>query len=192
MIAIPDLPIRDYPLLAKFQQLKSIQFYKEGRSGATDAKLEALAAVRLPELREIELIAARSVTDKGIQALSKIISLKSLSLEGTSITDRACEIIASKMHLGGINVANCSNITSYGLLSLATSDSLKEISFSAGQLTQADIVRLISAFKRITWCEIVDPLERFDKEALLKLGNEKGIQIVLKKTGALQDLSGVP
>src|SRR5437667_5665159 len=146
MIAIADLPLRDYPGLAKFQKLKSIQFYKEGRSGATDAKLEALACVKFPRLRDIELVAAKSVTDKGLLALSRM-TLKGLSLEGTSITDGGCEIIDSKMHLEGINVANCSNVTMKGLHSLAPSESLKDISFSADRLTQTEVVGLIKEFK---------------------------------------------
>lgn len=85
MIAITDLPVEDYPLLAKFQKLRSIDYYKEGRSGATDAKLEALSRLDLPNLRDIELLAATAVTDRGIEALIKLPSLRGLVLEGTSM-----------------------------------------------------------------------------------------------------------
>jgi hypothetical protein len=181
MIAITDLPLRDYPLLVKFKKLKSIQYYKEHRSGATDEKLEALAALTFPQLHDIELVAAKSVTDKGIRALSKMKSLTGLSLEGTSITDDACEIIVSKMHLDGVNVANCGGVTLKGLLSLSKSECLKDISFSADQLTQEEVVRVIKAFKGITWCQIVDPNDKLDKEAIDNLAKAKGITVVIKK-----------
>ena len=192
MIAITDLPIEDYPLLAKFQKLKSIQYYKNGRSGATDAKLEALANVKLPRLKDIELIAAKSVTDKGVLALSRMPSLKGLSLEGTSITDNACEIMTSKMNLDGVNVANCDYLTMNGLLMLAKSETFKDISIPADKLTEDEVVRLIHGLKSITSCEFVDPKGRLNEKTLEALVSGKGITIIVKRTGALQDLQSTP
>src|SRR5208283_3340860 len=67
MVAVPDLPLADYPLLGKFRNLRTIQFYKQGSQGGTDAKMRALAALSLPSLEGVVLLDCRSVTDKGVQ-----------------------------------------------------------------------------------------------------------------------------
>jgi len=190
MIAIANLPIKDYPLLAKFQNLKRIQFFKQGRSGADNAKLVALSLLKFNTLRDIELLAATDVTDQGLEALARIPPLRSLQLEGTSITDHGCEIISSKMRLTGVNVANCKNITYKGIQTLATSDTLEEIGFSADGLTTDEVIQLIKHFKNANWCGIVDAHQRLDEPALRAAADKKHITLVIKKTGALQNMGG--
>lgn len=187
-IAIPFLPLEHYPLLSKFKQVKTVSFYSTDGTGASDEKLEALAKNENQHLKDITLLNCPLVTDGGIRHISTITALRMLQLEGTSITDEALEIISSKMRLTGLNISNCPKVTMKGLLKLATSETLKEFGFSANDLSQEDVVRLINEFRTITWCGIVDPSEKLDAQVLKILGKEKGVRVVIKRTGALQDV----
>jgi len=189
-IDIWNLPIQDYPLLAKFKSVKQIGLDCSEGTFATDEKLKALAALSLTNVTDIILTNCRLITDKGIRALSKIRSLKGLGLEGTSITDAALKTMASEMQLSGVNVANCDGLTMTGLRTLATSKTLKEISFSADKLTQDEVLEPINLFRNITWCGIVDPHNKLDVKTIKEKGVEKNIRIVVMKTGALQDTYG--
>lgn len=188
-IRIGLLPVSDYPLLSKFKRLKDVDFYTLDGTGTDDAKLEALSKVKLETLEGVLLLNCPKVTDVGFRNLTTIPSLKWVGLEGTSITDESLAIMASKMKLAGVNVANCSKVTKKGLVSLAASSTLKEFSFSADTLTQEDVVELVNQFKGITWCGIIDPGKKLDVPTLKQLGQQKGVRIVVKPTGALQDVA---
>lgn len=188
-IRIGLLPVSDYPLLSKFKRLKDVDFFTLNGTGADDAKLEALSKVKLDTLEGVLLLNCPKVTDVGFRHLSTIPSLKWVGLEGTSITDESLATMASKMKLTGVNVSNCSKVTKKGLAGLATSSTLKEFSFSADTLTQEDVVELVNQFKGIGWCGIVDPGNKLDVPILKKLGQQKGVRIVVKPTGALQDVA---
>ncbi len=187
-IIIGLLPLKDYPLLTRFEHLKDVDFYTLDGTGANDEKLRELSKLKFDQLEGISLLNCRAVTDEGIRHLSKIPRLKHLQLEGTSITDESLEIMASKMRLTGVNASNCQKVTMKGLLKLASSKTLKEFGFSADGLSQADVVRLLKECQSITWCGIVDPSGKLEAEALKTLGKEKGIRVVIKRTGALQDV----
>ena len=187
-IDIRNLPLEDYPLLSKFTNLKNIYMTSWGNSFVTDEKLKALADIGFTNLTYIGLNNCQLVTDKGITALSKIQSLKELSLEGTAITDAACIQMASPMSLTMIVVANCDGITKMGLSALAKSASLQEISFSADKLTQDEVLALLDSFRNVTWCEIIDPKNKLDSNAIKAKGAEKKIHVTLRPTGALQDM----
>lgn len=191
-IDIWKLPLKDFPLLAKFTKVESISFNCREGTFATDEKLKALAGLGLTNLAVITLLNCRLITDAGIEALSHINALTGLELEGTAITDKACQIIASQMGLTNINIANCPGVTLRGLKLLAASEKLNEISFSADKLTQDEVLSLIGSFKNVVWCQIVDPQLKLDEKLLKAKGGARNMLIVYSQTGALQDSYGKP
>jgi len=187
-INIRRLPLEDYPLLAKFTRVKRIRLdnIRGGGEGANDEKLKALANLNLTNLINITLLNCSSVTDEGIRALFTVRSVKQLQLEGTSITDKGCEIMAAQLEVNsGVNVSNCPRITLKGLKALAASK-IKSIGFSADNLPQEDVVDLVDSFNRIKYCMIVDTKGKLDANAIKAKSAEKNIQIVVAPTGALQ------
>ncbi len=186
-IDIRDLPLEDYPLLRKFKHAQQISLDNRNSAVATDAHLEALALVGFTEVVCIGLDNCRLVTDKGIRALSKIQPLPGLALEGTSITDQACDVMAHSMHLTGVNVANCSKVTIKGIKELAACPTIQGFSFSADTLTPQQVVDVLDLLKDSSWCGIVDPGGRLDAEALTAKAQQRNITLVVSRTGALQD-----
>jgi len=189
-IDIRYLPAQDYPLLAKFKQVYQISFFCPEGTFATDEKMKLLAGLAFTNLSQINLLNCRLVDDDGIRALVPIRSLRSLGLEGTSITDAACELIGSKMSLTGIDVANCPHLSLNGLKSLTNSHELQEISFSADAMTGEQLLELLGSFKHLKWCSIVDQEGRLSSTTIIQKAAELNIQLVLRKTGALQDMNG--
>jgi hypothetical protein len=189
-IDIEKLPIEDYPSLAKFTRVKNVMLDSQEGTFATDKNLKALAALDLTNLTGIVMVNCRLITDDGILALARIRSLKGLELEGTAITDAACEVMGAQMRLTGINVANCNGVTLKGLKALTTSSTLKDVVFSAEKLTQEEVLDLVASFKNVTRFEIVDPHLKLDAKAIKKMGTERGIVILVRNTGALQDKFG--
>src|SRR6266404_5157794 len=153
-IDIWRLPIGDYPLIKKFPHIKRITLDSEEGTFATDEKLKALATLDLTNLTLISLCNCRLVTDHGIEALLQIKSLTSLGLEGTAVTDRACELMASRLRLTGVDVANCEGVTLKGIKALAVTDTLTDFEFSVGSMSQQDVLDLIASFKNMKWCWI--------------------------------------
>jgi len=190
-IDIHDLPLKFYPLLSKFRFVKQISLDCRQGDLATDEQLEALGKLSFTNLEYIILTNCRLVTDRGINSLTNLTSLKGVGLEGTAITDTSLDTISSHMRLSSVNVANCKGIGFPGLQKLAGSTPLKEISFSADNLTQEQILNLFELFKGVNWCEIVDRHEKLDVEKLKKKAAEKSFSLVIKPTGALQDLYGI-
>ncbi len=192
-ISIQDLPVSDFPLLLKFPQLRSVLMWSRDETNVGDIKLIALTQLKLTNLSNIGLLNAKSVTYKGIQSLTNFSSLRSLGLEGTSISDSGCETIAHQMRLTTVNVANCSSVTAQGLRALAISGTLTEITFSAEELGSIDAATIIDALnKNIKWCQIVDPQRKINVRSLKARGAAKGVHIVVKPTGALQDMGFKP
>jgi len=185
---IEELPLQYYPLLTRFTQLRQLSYYSPDSTLATDDKLRALASLNLTNLADITLLNGRHITDEGILALSKIKSLTSLQLEGTGITDKALGILATNTRIQGVNVANCDGVTPKGLQTLVTSESLEDVSFSANQMSTEDVLNLFASFKKTTWCEIMDPQGRLDAAALKKAASERGFHLLVRPTGALQDM----
>ena len=179
MIAIADLPLQDYPLLAKFRDLTTIDFYKQGRSGADDAKLTAIASLGFQHLQDIGLNFAASVTGRGVLALSNLPSLKYLALRGTSVDDAALAAMASQMHLSGVNVAGCQHVTYKGLVELLKSESLTDIGFSASGLSQSQAADLIARFSNISYCSIDDEEGRLDQAPLLRAAEAKNVKLTI-------------
>lgn len=188
-IVIGFLPVGDYPLLTKFQNLKDVSFFTTDGTGANDEKLQALSKVELKNLKGVLLLNCPKVTDVGIRHLSRIPSLKWLGLEGTSITDESLVIMSKDMKLTGVNVANCSNITVNGLLKLAKSETLQSFTFPAESLTQEDVARLIGGFKaNLKWPSVVDLGGKLNASQLESLAQQRGFRLNVRRTGAMQDL----
>jgi hypothetical protein len=190
-IDIWNLPIGDYPLLRKFTNVEDILLDSEEGTFATNEKLKALSELGFTNLGGISILNGRLITDDGIIALSGIHSLKGLALEGTAITDVSCEVMASRMHLAQLNVANCPGITPKGLQTLAASVSLQGFVFSADKLTQEEVLNLIASFKNVTSCGIVDPQSKLDVAIINAKCAERKIHVWIKTTGALQELYGI-
>jgi hypothetical protein len=191
-IDIWHLPVEDYPLLSKFHQVYEIDLASREGVFATDAKMKALSELGFTNVAQIVLLNCRLITDKGIRYLARIPSLRGLGLEGTAITDAGCQEIASDMHLTSVDIANCPQITRKGIDALAASASLQEITFSADNLSQEEVLKVIASFKSVTWCEIVDLQHKLDWNAIRTTGAEKRIHTVVKATGALQDAYRTP
>jgi hypothetical protein len=186
-IDIRDLPLEDYPLLKKFKHAQQISLDNRNSDVATDAHLEALASVGFREVDCIGLDNCRLITDKGIRALSKIQPLPQLALEGTSITDQACDVMAHTMHLTGVNIANCSKVSFRGIKALAACPAMEGLSFSADTLTREQVLEVLAALKDGSWCGIVDPQRKLNADALIAKAAQRNITLVISSTGALQD-----
>jgi len=188
MLSVSELSLEHFPALAKFTKLKQIKFYHPKGTGASDEKLQALARLNFRRLKDINLLNCPAVTDKGLIALANISSLQLLQLEGTSITDASLEILAGKLALKGINVANCQGVTFRGLSPLAASETLQELTFSAENLSQTEVLQLISNLKAVKWLAIVDASGKLDAEPIRRAGTEKQINVSILRQGALQTM----
>lgn len=184
MIAIADLPLTDYPYLAKFRNLTTVQFYKEHSEGATDAKLKALASIDFPALKGIDLLRCSAVTDAGIRDLARFRTLEWLQLEGTSVTDASLDVLSS-MHLRGLNVA-FTRITLNGLKKLAVAGGLRELTFSANGEATVQACEVLEACNQVKHFEVVDKSNRLDREALGRCASKVGAQLVVRNKGALE------
>ena len=173
-IEVSQLPLDQFPKLAKFHQVYEIDF--EG--GGTDDKLKALAQIGFTNLSEVVLTDCPLVTDKGIEYLSAVSSIRGLGLRGTSITDRSVATFAMMSRLEDVNIEGSTNVTLNGLVTLAQSDTLTDISFSGAALTQDDLLRIIGAVRHVTRIDIVDPADgRLDAPALREAARAKNIKL---------------
>jgi hypothetical protein len=189
-ISVGELPVEAFSLLSKFTNVTQIKFYLHDGSGGSDDKLVALSRLRLPCLKDVTLLNCPAVTDKGLAALTRIGSIQMLQLEGTSITDTSLRILSDKMKLKGINVANCTGVTLEGIAVLATSPVLEEIGFSADKMDEAQMLDLIRRFPHVKHWEIVDTAGKLDPEPVERLALQLSTQVVIQRTGALQNLQG--
>jgi hypothetical protein len=180
MIAIADLPPAEYGLLAKFQRLKTIKFYKKGASGPTDADLAALAKIRFPTLEGIILQKCSNVTDSGMAELANIKSLKWLQLDETEISDHSLTIIASQMNLSGLNVAR-TKVTLSGLAELSHASSLRELEFSSTGEKSQEVCKLFKQCPQIAHVEIDDISGDLNVGDIQQCAKNLGIDLVVRK-----------
>jgi hypothetical protein len=138
---ISDVRVENYSALTNIHALYTVYFHGDA---ATDEKLKALARLRFTNLTCVGFTDCALVTDKGIAYLSEIPTLERLGLRHMSITDATCETMATKMRLLDVNMPNCSHVTLNGLLKMIHSESLESLGFSVGNLTQNDLIQLIS------------------------------------------------
>ena len=187
-IRIGLLPIKEYPALARLENVKDVDFFTIDGTGANDAKLKVFAELEWPELKEVSLLNCPAVTDAGIRELSKISSLEGFQLEGTSISDESLAVLTKSVNLKGVNVANCPNVTAKGLYILAEFKNLEELGFSVGSMTQDEVVQIIRDLDNVKYLVVVDPEGKIRREELELVGDAKGISVSISQTGALQDV----
>ena len=188
-VHISTLPIEAYPLLAKFRKIRRIDFYNKNGNGADDGRLQALARLKFPTLKDVCLLNCPAVTDVGIVALASFPSIKELQLEGTSITDRAVQILLDQMGAPDLNVANCKGVTFKGLRLLATS-ARGELGFSTENVNQAEVLELINILKPgVEYCAIVDQTKKLDAAPIEAACKKRGIKLDLRSKGALQEMA---
>ncbi len=178
------LPLKAYPLLTKFKGLKRIKLYDVHGGSASDDSLKAIARLNLKRLEYLDANNCKRVTDDGIRALQSITSLRELQVEHTSITDASCELMASKMHLSEVAVAECDGVSFAGLRLLASSDTLEQITFSADKLAEGDVLRLIDLFKNIKWCSIIDKDRKLDASLIKARAGARRIHVTIMPSGA--------
>jgi hypothetical protein len=177
-VSISRLPLASFPLLAKCSGLKQINFYKQGEIGASDEKLKALSMMTFTNLQEISLVGSKLVTDQGVRALSKMKSLKTLALEGTSITDLGAKVLSTEMSLSGVAVPEVRGVTYRGLKTMLNSDTLKRLTFSASQATQDEILNLIDgASTNVNRIEIRDREGKLDEARVKAKGSARKIKV---------------
>jgi hypothetical protein len=176
-VTVSGLSTEDFAALSKFQNLYEIDL--EG--GGTDSQLEALARNGFSNLTEVVLTECPQVTDRGISALLRVSTLKGLGLRGTSVSDGGCRIIASQMKLSDVNLPNCPQVTAKGLLALAQSETIEVLGFSLDHLTQADLIQIINAARRVDQIEIDivgDADKSLDLPELRNAAHNKGISLL--------------
>ncbi|HRY49064.1 MAG TPA: hypothetical protein P5186_13535 [Candidatus Paceibacterota bacterium] len=175
---ISDLRVEDYPTLARIHALFTV--YYKGQE-TTDEKLKALAQLRFTNLACVVLTDCRLITDRGIEDLSQIPTLTRLGLRQMAITDAACDTMVRKMRLSRVNMPNCMNVTSAGLLKMAQSETLESLGFSVGQMTQDEVLRIIrTAGPKMNRMDIeMAPSSeaRLDLSVLRQAGERKGIML---------------
>ena len=132
------------------------------------------------------------MTDSGLEHLSQISTLEGLGLRGMSITDAACETMATKMRLIEINMPRCPEVTAKGLLRLAHCETIESLGFSVGTMSQDDLIRLVStAAPQLGRIDIeMDPLVEatLDLPALRKAAKAKKIRLFAVRNRAVSAL----
>ena len=167
----------EFAALSKFHSLYEIDL----DGGGTDDQLDVLARDGFSNLTEVVLTDCPQVTDKGILSLLRISTIKGLGLRGTSVSDGGCRIIASQMKLSEVNLPNCPQVTANGLLALAQSETIEVLGFSLDHLTQADLVHIINAARRVNHIEmdiVGDADKSLDLPALRNAAHNKGISLL--------------
>ncbi len=175
---ISNLPVQKFPALAQIHALFTV--YLDGEE-ATDAKMKALAQLRFTNLACVVLTDCPLVSDKGIEYLSRIPTLKTLGLRQMSITDEACDTMVRAMRLTEVNMPNCANVTVSGLLKMAQSDTMESLGFSVDQMKQDELLRVIRTagpkMNRMDLEMLPSAESRLNFPALRKAGQAKGIKL---------------
>mgnify|MGYP001411583069 CR=1 FL=1 len=123
-------------------------FAADDSPGVTDSGIESLVK---KDFHPMEVyLNGTSITDRSVELLSKIDSIKALGLRGTKITDRSAKylgeskiiqldiegtavsdigliLLAKNKNLSGINTAGCSNISRNGLKRFLSTTGCKQI-----------------------------------------------------------------
>jgi hypothetical protein len=186
---ISDLPVQQFPALAQIHALYTVYF--DGK-GATDDKMKALAQLQFTNLTCVVFTDCPVITDRGIEYLSQISTLNSLGLRKMSITDAACDTMVQRMHLVGVNMPNCTNVTVGGLLKMARSERMKSLGFSVGQMTQDDVLRIVRTagpkMDRMDIEMVPSGEARLDLPALRHAAEGKGIKLYAVRNNYVRKL----
>lgn len=183
------LRIKDYPALEQIHALFTVYF---AGHGATDAKLKTLAQLHFTNLACVVFTDCPFVTDKGIEYVASISSVTNLGLREMSITDAACITMTTKMRIHSVNMPNCTNVTLRGLLMLTQSPTIADFGFSAGNLTQRDLIEIITTSgPKLTRMQIdLDGAleERLDFPALRQAAAAKKIMLLAVRKKSVRKL----
>ncbi len=186
-IVLEGLSEKDFPELAKFSDLYEIDF----KGGATDEQLQALSRIGCSNVAQVVFIDCHRLTDKGVDCLTNIPSIRGLYLLGTSITDAGCQTIGAKMKLTLIDLTDCPKVTVNGLAMLASSETLKELRFSLNDLTQDELVQILTSARNVKCVEIDiagSADANLDRSALRKLAADKHITLLQKRGDTVSGL----
>ncbi|NXJ96602.1 DRC6 protein, partial [Corythaixoides concolor] len=106
---------------------EGVRTFVQGSSGAklrelnltnciqiTDASVTEIAQ-RCPELAYLSLHHCENVTDAGIQALGNMLSLISIDISGTSISDMSLRVLGHYGKIKELSVSECKNISDIGI-----------------------------------------------------------------------------
>jgi hypothetical protein len=179
-ISIGDLPLSLYPQLSKFSQVEHV-FFKGTTGWATDEKLKALAALSMPNLRDIVLGGSVTVTDEGVFALTHLASVELLQLSGTAISDRGIEALSQFPKLTGVNIVECRRVSVDALKALVQQRAWQDLSFSAERLSSKQVAELLAQLRPKAYCMVVDASVHLDESLLRKVAVERGISLNLRK-----------
>jgi hypothetical protein len=117
--------------LGKFKNLNHLDFGRGcgiGEAKITDAGLQAISQLDLPELKWLMLGYCTKITDAGLPHVARMKHLKNLSLSGCpQITDSGLEKLVALTALERLDVRGCIKITNHGLLCLADMKGLREV-----------------------------------------------------------------
>ncbi|HXJ57386.1 MAG TPA: hypothetical protein VNU68_12055 [Verrucomicrobiae bacterium] len=183
---LTKLRTENFPALAQMHALFTVCFDGEG---GNDEKLMALSQLRFTNLACVVFTDCPLVTDTGVEYLSQISSATNLALRGMSVSDAACELLASRIQLCEVNMPRCTNVTVKGLLKMAQSESIASLGFSLGKMTQDDLIQLITnAGPRLGRMDIdMDNAvhERLDFPAILRVAEARKIRLFGVRRGYL-------
>lgn len=188
MASVANLPLRDYPLLAKFKKVRRLVFFNPEGTGADDERLKAVSKLNFPKLMDVSLRNCPAVTDEGVASILTFQSLELLQLEGTSTTDAVLLKMVTHPKLRGVNVAGCPNVTFTGVSNLSRTMCLKSLSFSLRDTPLDDVLSLMKAANCIEYLGIIDPAGRLDPAALEQISDERGITIIVRPNRVRESL----
>jgi hypothetical protein len=171
---LSELRVEDFPALARFHGLTEVRF----DGGGTDEKMEALAKLGAARLDSLALTDCPLVTDRGIEQLCQIHSLRRLAVRGTSMTDQGVETIATMAELRVVVLNNTPSFGFDSLLKLAQSKSIEEMTFPLGSLTQDNMLQIINAGRHLRRISVYEfPEGRLDATALRQAARAKRINL---------------
>jgi len=140
--------------LKKLTALKSLEWLDLSSTQVTDAGLMELAA--LDFLRTLEL-GRTQVTDAGLKELAGLKSLRILLLDSTKVTDAGLKELAALKTLERLDLINTS-VTDAGLKELAALKSLRQLFVGHTQVTQAGIAELGNALPK---CQVDSSSDKY-------------------------------
>ena len=138
------LPDADIPSLARFRQLRILDFrggHAVTNANITDHGVAELAALELPQLETLTFGYSTNITDAGLVHIAKMQSVKWLSLMVCqSITDAGLPPLLSMTNLTALDLRGCTGITDSGLLHLARKKNWETIMFGGCPNVSAEAV----------------------------------------------------
>lgn len=123
--------------ITNLEQLRGSKFvireiFLQNNVDANDAFLEEVSNLR--ELKYLELLDARNVTDRGVAHLARCRSLMKLDLKGTGVTDEALRTVGSLPGLVTLKLSN-TRVSDVNLKLLMSLKSLQQLYLSNTRIT---------------------------------------------------------